>query len=262
MANRVSLHLASPDGSNESVLADQAIHLGSPNWSISGAGPFWSPDGTRLAFGFGELHTVSRDGLGLTKVSSPEFAARPQWSPLGKYLAWVEFGPRRRDRWLTVSLADGSIPWRVSGSHMAVSFRWSPDGTRIAFAGAQELDDDLEIFTGAADGTDWKNVSNAMGYDGEVTWPTGSTNVYFTSTRTKALELYAARSDGSGSWVALRSMRIERQVVWSSTGHAFAFTGGRSGTGQRAIWVANRDGSGLRKISGEGEASEPVWAPR
>lgn len=100
--------------------------------------PAWLPDG-RLAF------QSVRDGTGSTYVLDPARRVRPakrilartssaEWSPNGKVIAFsapIEYG---FDIWLTDAHARGR--WNLTSTLHEDAYRprWSPDGTRIAFA--------------------------------------------------------------------------------------------------------------------------------
>lgn len=104
----------------------------------------WSPDGTRLAVGFGDpedggLYLISADGghrERLTNGATIDY--RPMWSPDGKSIAYVAF-PKTdadaKDAGVFVVAADGTGKRRVDLE--VVSYvMWSPDGSRLLLQSA------------------------------------------------------------------------------------------------------------------------------
>lgn len=104
----------------------------------------WSPDGTRLAAGFGigdngGLYLMSPDGRHserLTNGSTIDF--RPMWSPDGKSIAYVAY-PKAdadaKDSGVFVIAADGAGKRCVD--YETVSYvMWSPDGSRLLLQSA------------------------------------------------------------------------------------------------------------------------------
>jgi TolB protein len=100
----------------------------------------FSPDGTRLAFGFGAGPGLTMDvyvldlGTGkLDQLTHGGYNTSPTWSADGSMIAYVEAGSR--DQALVITRADGTCriwPLRVTG--FVTSSAWSPDGSKIAFA--------------------------------------------------------------------------------------------------------------------------------
>ena len=108
---------------------------------VKGSFPTWSPDSRRLAFvdHLGRLSTIGRNGSSV-HLLVPRLRAKigaPVWSPDG---AWVAYTIGEDQLWVVRS--DGTRSHRVAKGRPQ-NFSWSPNGRRLAFAGAG---DDLATF--------------------------------------------------------------------------------------------------------------------
>ena len=135
-----SLHLVSPDGSDDRVLVE----------SVPATWPAWSPDRTQIAFlsidhadpaANTSLYVVGTDGTGLRRLDDwVSYHDPPVWSPDGAKLAYVTLA-----NW-TGSMDNGSLSIRVADlvtgevtdlTHgklpLSLYPTWSPTGDRLAF---------------------------------------------------------------------------------------------------------------------------------
>jgi TolB protein len=99
----------------------------------------WSPDGARLAVGFGNgencgIYIISSDGgrsERLTDGATIDF--QPAWSPDGKTIAYVAYpkpGTDAKDSGVFVIAADGTGKRRVGEETVSYAM-WSPDGSTL-----------------------------------------------------------------------------------------------------------------------------------
>lgn len=208
----------------------------------------FSPDGTRIVFtrlldGDRELFTSALDGSGLQQLT--DNTADDQlavWSPAGDRIAFCSDRNGRRN--LYTMAVDGSEVrqiTRVDGADY--NPEWNGDGTRITFF--REVGDGLDqVYTIRPDGTDLvletrgenHNVYPAFSRDGRLLFrrsPKGA----------EGGEL-VAHDRGTGDAIVLTTRaHIARQ---SPDGRRIAYVA--SGYRKNAIFVANSDGSGLRKL--------------
>jgi Tol biopolymer transport system component len=212
----------------------------------------WSPDGERIVFSAGEPDRLDQDVVYVMPASGLSAGARAirltnrplhevidlQWSPDGSRIAILHTLERRENQWFRVGLlvvhSDGrgdvcSKP--IVGSHASEGrFAWSPDGSRLAFA--------CERHDGRRD-----LVSVCI------------MNANCTDVISSGLSSVAVM--GFGTWP---------EFAWSPDGSKLVFTNNpdlEHGDRYEApweIWVMNRDGSGLTKLSA-GNDRVPAWSP-
>jgi len=162
-----------------------------------GSGVF-SPDGSRLAWTRCveegneldcEIWVAEADGSDARVVVDSQGRDRgPAWSPDGSKIAFVSDRDRNgdcffHDCWghngeIYVMNADGSDQTRVTDDPGDDgSPTWSPDGTRIAFAGLRDVDgavdapgENYEIYVMDADGSDLRRITENTAWDWEPDW--------------------------------------------------------------------------------------------
>lgn len=239
-------------------------------------GLVWSPDGTKIAFGWAvdgsgtDVNTINiwvmnADGSGrlapLTNLSANRAdSGNPVWSPDGTKIAFSsaraldgsDAGNLGSSLELTsniwIASADGTgarpLTWLTGadatpGSNHADSYSpvWSPDGTRIAFSSRRALD-----------GSDAPNTNSTA-------------------------NIWTMNSDGSEAQPlsALTGGEWTGGLAWSPDGTRIAFDSERALDGSDAgnwtsnIWVINANGTGAtpltRLTAADASSSNAVWSP-
>ena len=146
---------------------------------------------------------------------------------------------------------------------------WSPDGTKIVFAGGGEDNDDLYVMN--PDGSGVTRLTDDEGNEYDPAWSPDGTRIAFGHDDLGQIgEPYPFHSsiavvtvEGNG-WTTL--IRREDEALgwpaWAPDGGRIAFSAwSRAGA---SLYVMNVDGTGLREIHHEPEASSPMpvfWAP-
>lgn len=146
----------------------------------------WSPNGSRIVFqrfgpdSYEGVFVVNANGTGLHRILPPSVSANCctfNWSPQGNEIAFSRHVTPDVHSSLWVMHSDGSGLRRVNvppssgcgGANSDPSAigclepAWSPDGTKIAFAGGLDLDTDGEIYTINVDGTGLTQVTHTGG---------------------------------------------------------------------------------------------------
>lgn len=207
--------------------------------------PAWSPDGVRIVFsrrlgGDNEIFTMNADGTGLRRLTfTPEVQERePAWSPGGGRIAY-RVSPAGGGAGIYAMNPDGTnqtnltpearvdCPRGGGYTHDVISVHptWSPDGSRIAFAGAAGC---------GADGT---------GLNGRNIW--------------------LMNPDGSGKLRLTDDNNTnDTQPVFSPDGLKVAFSSDRDRSSYEIYTMNAADGSGIeRRTTDSTPDSNPDWQP-
>lgn len=250
--------------------------------------PVWSPDGTRIAYLFREDSDLTRGAqhdreghirvVSATSTSNPgrvksigSWAApyQPAWSPEGRYLAILlfdveeeynppEFLPRYKRPVLYVTEVDNA---ESEGAVLGITTTppaWSPDGSRIAFAGG-----DWErsiIYVGSPDGSDLRQIWKGEGHVYGLDWhPDGSEILVLSQREGYTGKLWAINPDGNDMRDLLpEGSPIQAGVaVWSPDGSKLAARSlwadpdysGRWNVPAFRVFTLNRDGVELRLLA-------------
>jgi TolB protein len=215
---------------------------------------------------------VRADGSGLRRLSDPRQVAAlgPVWSPDGTRIAFsgyrdVDFSGGA-DYHVYVMRADGSEvrdrtrPQAHSGVTAARVGAWSPDGTRIAFAGSDGRGED-KVYVAEVDGPGPIQLTRGPALDSSPAWAPDGASIAFVRTRAeRESSIYTIAPDGTGLRRLTDSEGIETEPTWSPDGTMIAFIGGRH---RAQLHVIDADGTGRRSVSaGSGTSAEsPVWSP-
>jgi Tol biopolymer transport system component len=151
----------SPDGTKIAFARGQAVYTASAGGGDSGTAqqngyqPDWSPDGTRIATVTGDAIRIARvDGTGTPVTVGSDLNGfvidGPFFSPDSSRVMWA------KQQLIYIARADGtgSITTITPPNGRPLNRpSWSPDGTRIAFSGADATHSNFDIFVANADGT-------------------------------------------------------------------------------------------------------------
>jgi TolB protein len=159
----------------------QYLHLLTTN--PYGSGDFigeFSPDGSQHAFirtndrrrnGNAAVFVVNADGSDVTRLTpwttNPGSVA---WSPDGERLLYDAEGAFFTMRPDGTDIAAIELDTASLGLLFPFNPSWSPDGTRIVFAAWVDADQQVDIFTAAADGSDLLRISDTGREDGFADW--------------------------------------------------------------------------------------------
>jgi Tol biopolymer transport system component len=256
-------------GTGERKIADSGTHVG------------WGADSKTVLIRDRE---APNKPYGIFQVSLTTLEKRPitqapsgigDWmfsvSPDGRTLAWVRYGlPGISD--LYVAPLQGGEPRRLTEWNTSLGgMVWTPDGREIVYS--VEDDGGHRLFRTRADtkaagsGTPIEGVRVAAnhptisrpGVDNAVRL---AFQTYSLDIDLQTLELASPLRDGViPSEPFLASTRIDGAARFSPDGSRVAFVSYRSGPGE--IWVAGRDGSGLRRLT-DLKGKETVvggWSP-
>lgn len=273
---RVSLHLMSPLGGGERKLADLSIRLYMDATQIA-----WTPDSRQVLFPDGDpegpgLFALSVENLQkrrITKSAMDRGDSDPAVSPDGRHLAFRCDNAGVRSEiclmTLTRSFDPASKPERLTSlGAQSTSPVWAQQGEYLVFSsnasGLGAALHRLRVFPAARRSTTPEALTE--GGDHEVSLASSPKHGLVAYTRRRANVGMRVVERKAGGWgepralASLASTRSDETPSISPDGARIAFSSTRTGIPQ--IWVANWDGSQLRKLdTGPDPAMMPEWSP-
>lgn len=228
--------------------------------------PAWSPDGARIAFVRNlDVAFMNPTGGGLFTVPTENVVNVLKWSPAGDRVVFGGNDGGSPDLFVVEDQA-GATPVNVSspGASIAGSASWTPSA-RIVFDGYAASGKD--IFTVAADGSVFDNVTEDSATDHAPVWtPDGSTIVY-TSTHQGRYSIHAiAATGGSRTLVRDSGLSGTGSGEWvrdvSADGQWVVFERAMSSTAAD-IGVVRLDGTGFDSfnVGNSTNARAPRFSP-
>jgi PKD repeat protein len=224
------------------------------SWQV---GPKWSPDGSRIAFGGGEIGVVNlADGSLTYPASHPAHDSGPAWSPDGR-IAFVS--DRDGSVELYVMDGEGSNLTRLTyNAGFTGAFRWSPDGSRIAFASSR--DGAPELYVMGANGTSPTRVTDTVGFNGQIGWSFDSGRIAFgCEVESGNADICSINADGTNFVRLTSDPAVDSGAAFSPVDGRIAFETARFGANTE-IAVRAADGTVLRLAAGT-PGVQPVWSP-
>jgi TolB protein len=229
--NHNQIMLMNADGTNRSILFGDSVK--------SALAPVWSPQGDKIAFGFGRF------------FQSLQGAAIGDIAILNKDGSHLKI--------LTDGKGNNGFP------------SWSPDGKRIVYRTATDSIKGLSIVdveTGKI------TILTNNSHDNFPGWSPNGDLIAFTSKKADNYDIYTIKPDGSGLKRLTTDPANEAHSVWSPDGKWIAFSSGSRGFKDESalhpynpqpygeICVMHADGSGIRVLTdNQYEEATPAWMP-
>jgi Tol biopolymer transport system component len=240
----------SVSGENPRIVSITAAAVVDVSFTVTCSGPAPS----RIAFNSNArslqaIFIVNPDGTGLTNLTpSGAFDINPVWSPDGSKIL---FGT---DQDLYIMNGDGSARTKLVDGEGIFTFRWSRDGTRIAFVRERPEGEDIfvDLWVMNSDGTGQLQVAqNAT----DPTWSPDGLRIAFASA---SQQLHLINADGTGDTPITPTTIRVGQPAWSPDGAQIVFVN----VADKDLMLVNPDGSGLTQLtSGSAIDDSPVWSP-
>lgn len=232
--------------------------------------PVWSPDGTRIAFISEQdsrvgLYVMNADGTNPRNVSADipfDGSEYPRWSPDSRQLVFGSGGG------IYVVNADGTSQRRVTDDPRGdVMPEWSPTGAVIVFSSRR--DGNAELYTIDPGTLHTTRLTETPGDETYPVWSPDGREIAYSFEPEHALPgtetyLHVMRADGTEQRRLVEPLRASEGIApsWSPDGRRIAFAAQAYGTYGIALYVVNRDGTGLRNLGVElADLSRPVWRP-
>jgi len=138
--------------------------------------------------------------------------------------------------------------------------KWSPDGTKIAFASTRHVY--YEIYVMNADGTGQTRLTNNSDInDYLLAWSPDGTKIAFSRAGVDGVfDIYVMNADGTGQTRLTNNPASEHGPAWSPDGTKIAFNANWDGNWE--IYVMNADGTNpIRLTNNPADDYWPAWSP-
>jgi len=251
----VTSHIANADGTGDVLVSNGIV-----NWA-----PDWLHRGTVLE---NQITVSNADGSGQHTVGIPAFALfGPWWSPDGKKVAFGLTETQTALADIYVANLDGTGLVNVTNTPLVSEefASWSPDGLRLAITGENRntgLGSSVFVVDASGSGLKQLTASPATHADYEPQWsPNGKLISYTTFTgRTYGLLVI---DPAGGSPVRLTpATMVAGFGKWSPDGKRLAFTAIAEGSTRQGIFVITLDRRTMIQLTrNSGDNLGPFWRP-
>jgi Tol biopolymer transport system component len=184
------IYLIEADGTNQRRLTSPAL-IPTERQYMGVRAPSWSPDGDQIVFVVDELDSqpalfiMAADGeSSATRLAGPEWAAISDvaWSPAGNLIAFVVDDVESGMPAIHVIDSDGRNERRIGiDGGASLSPSWSPDGTRIVFAGTHG--NGLDVYVVEISTGDVRRLTDDPSNNESPSWSPDGRHIAFVSER-------------------------------------------------------------------------------
>ncbi|HQR17308.1 MAG TPA: Ig-like domain-containing protein [Gemmatimonadales bacterium] len=139
-----------------------------------------------------------------------------------------------------------------------VQAAWSPDGTRVAFAGVKA--GNIDIYVMDADGQNLTRLTDATEADEEPAWSPDGGTIAFTARRAGTSQIWAMNADGTGARTLMAGPGLNSSPAFSPDGRQIAFISTRDGNAD--LFEMGNEGADPRPLTRTPEPeSHPAYFP-
>ncbi|HEY3136928.1 MAG TPA: translocation protein TolB [Blastocatellia bacterium] len=215
---------------------------------------------SKIAYVGGEsIRMMDYDGFNQRGFASDGPIVRfPQFSPDGRYLAYVSFKTGVPN--IVVRSTEGGLIGGTSFSSTTTSPTISPSG-QLAFSSAIGGDGSMEIYVSNLDGSNARRLTRTpKGINISPRWnPKTGREIAFISNRAGSPQVYVMDSSGANQRPLVARGGQADSPSWSPDGRYVAFTYGGAGSFQ--VFVADVASGQLLQLTSQGRNESPTWSP-
>ncbi len=180
----------------------------------------------------------------------------PAWHPNGTSLLFTCFRRRNADLY-QLSLNTGMITLLSAAPGLNAAAQWSPDGKKVVLM--MRGSDNVELFLIEQDGKNATKLTNSWGNKSSPAWAPDGKQIAFVSDRSGSPQIYildlASRKERRLTYEG----KYNCKPAWSPKGDKILFA--RLEEGRFNIYSIKPDGTGLKRLSQDGNCEDPSWAP-
>lgn len=254
--NEITSHILNVDGTGDVLVSNGVV-----NWA-----PDWLHRGSILD---GKIVVSNFDGSGEHQVGSAGFDLfGPWWSPDGTRVAFGYKSSATELADIYVANVDGSGLLNVTQTaNLSEEFAsWSPDGTKLAITGEnQGAGVGSGLFTVNANGTNRVQLTSSISPRGdyEPEWSPDGKHIAFTTYFGSTFGIFVIDPAGGQSLRLTPTSLFAGFGHWSPDGTRIAFTAFPENVGRQAVFVATLDRKSITQITrNTSDNLGPFWRPR
>lgn len=214
---------------------------------------------SHLAFVTGNsISMADYDGYNQHGFASDGVCRFPQFSPDGRYIAYVSFKTGVPN--IVVRSSGGGFVGGTNFKSTTSSPSISPSG-QLAFSSAISNDGSMEIYVSGLDGSGLRRLTKtSKAVNISPRWnPATGREIAFISDRGGSPTVYVMDASGANQRVLIGRGGHADSPSWSPDGRYIAFTYGGAGSFQ--IFVADVASGQLLQLTSEGRNESPTWSP-
>ena len=220
---------------------------------------------TRIAFVRDQrIHVVDSDGADDESTPVSGAAMSPSWNATGTQLAYATFGTTSRVMVLDLRAGRSRVLHNATPSHANLTPVFSPDGSSIVYAHADDEGSDLFLVP-ADDASPARRISVGRGTDNvQPSFSPDGRRLAFTSGRVGHPEVYIMDADGTNPELLTSfdfgDKNYRSDPDWSPDGRLVAFQSQFADGRFQIMTISLRDRS-TKLLTSEGSNEQPSWAP-
>ncbi len=230
------LFIMNPDGSGQVQITHDAANHDTPAWSPDGRKiAYVSDKGGHSAIYVMKVGDVIDGSTGQKTVATLDEKItddkheyiHPNWSPdSGRiiYCSDDDLKPpaKNASEIFSVDLKTRQVTTLISGGTNTYP-SWSPHGKKIVFR--RMLGEmNSEVFVANGDGSEARNLSNHMAFDGWPAWSPDGTMIAFGSNRNANYQIFLMKADGSDVRLLANTEGRATEPRWTPDGRTIYFT--------------------------------------